>query len=124
MLRIKLLKGYAEVPEDSIIIDLSKGNKVDVGVISDREGELPTLVVISSESVRGLSVEAEEDLINKAIRDLPRFRYVKEQELPFPNKHASDKEWIKWNDSFRLGFFPLAMFKSSNNMKYRIFEDD
>lgn len=123
MKKIALLEGYAIVPDESTVIDLSGGNAADVGVIADRRGELPYLVVVSDKSVQGLSAEDESRIVDEAIKDLPSYVEVKSQELPYPTRNASKEEWRKWNDSFRLGFFPLALFQHLTNRDYRLYEE-
>ncbi len=123
-MKITLINGYAEVPDDSKVIDLSSGKAADIGVISDKSGNLPPLVVVSDKSVRGLSVEEGDKLVDDAIKDLPQYIEAKSQELPYPSNSTSKEEWKRWNDSFRLGFFPLAMFVDMPVSGYAIHEHE
>ena len=122
-MKISLLKGYAEVPDGTTVVDLSGGMAADIGIISDKSGELTPVVVVSDKSVRGLSVEEEDSLVDEAIRDLPQYQEAKSQEMPYPTCNASQEEWERWNESFRLGFFPLAMFENLADTEYRLYEE-
>lgn len=108
---IKLATGYAVVPGGSIVVDISDDKRPDyVGIISDCEGELTRVVVLSDISLMGLSDEQEENVINKAIKDLPEHKSIKEEEIPFPGYNAGTEELLAWYETFRLGFYPLGMF--------------
>lgn len=121
-MRIGLQNGYAILPQGVAIVDLSQGHARDVGVIRDRDGELPSLVVISSASVRGLSVKQEEWLVAAAIADRPEYQRVQADELAYPSKDTCERNWHVWSDSIRLGFFPLP--ESHKIDGYRIVFND
>ncbi len=122
--RINLTKGYADIPPNVMVLTLSDGIGEDVGVISDKTGELHPIVVVAGKSLRGLSVVEEDALVNEVVERLARYKEVKSKELPYPFG-KTEYEYIKWNNSFRLGFFPLSIFETLRIAdSYSIHEND
>ncbi len=111
---ILLKKLHAAVPKNATIVDLSNGNAIDAGVISDRRGELPPVVVLSSKYLNSISPIEEDRLVKEAIKELPQYLEVRAQERSYDD--------AGWNVSFRLGFFPITQLRLFSDTEYKMYE--
>ena len=102
--------GLAIVPEKSRIVDLSDGKSTNEAVISDHKGELAPILVKCEKSLKYLTAEEEEEIVQKAILGMPEYQAALDQELPYPTSDASEDEWMKWMRSRRLNLYPCEMF--------------
>lgn len=107
MKKIKLKNGYAFVPMNAIIINLTDGKGVDIGIIKDTYRKLPDLYVVSEKEFGRMSVKEENQLIDKAIEHLPEYREVRLNELPFPQSENLE-EGLRWFESRKLYFNTLV----------------
>ena len=122
-MKISISSGYAIVPDNAKLIDVSKGKHEDIGIIRDIKGELPTLTIIFGKSVGNLTMKEEERIVNEIIKDLPEYYNAKRQELPYPAHNADEDEWLEWSNSFRLRFFPIAMLIHFANTDYQLIQN-
>ncbi len=97
--KIGLANGYAEIPTDMMVVDISDGGEVDhMAIIADYKHAVPPIAVVSDKSLCRLSAEAEDAVVEAAIKDLPEYQ----------------EEWDEDEDNgiIRLGLFPLEMFST------------
>ncbi len=97
--KIELLNGYAEIPADMRVIDISAdGNINHVAIIADHKHEVPPIAVVSDKTMCGLSTDTEKAVVEAAIKDLPEYQTA----------------WKDVNGTgiIRLGLFPLEMIRT------------
>jgi hypothetical protein len=119
---IRLKNGVATIPCNVIVIRLTDGACTDIGVIKDNKGLLTDLVIISDESLRRLSVKEENDLIDRAIENLPLYQKVRSAELPFPSSDDPAEDLL-WFESEKLYFNSISALVAAgcNEYHYEVF---
>ncbi len=125
MKKVKLVHGFVTVPSDINVVDISECGDADyAAVLSDKAGVLPPLLIISDSSFCGINAATEDEVVTKAIKNLKRYQTVKAQELPYPNENGCKLFWNEWNDSFRLGLFPVEMFAHTEMEAYQLHREE
>ncbi len=125
MKKVNLVHGFVTVPSDINVVDISECGGADyAAILSDKAGILPPLLILSDSSFCGINAATEDEVVTKAIKNLEKYQQVKAQELPYPNKGASEIRWLAWNYSFRLGLFPVEMFTHMDMESYQLHREE
>lgn len=122
MKEIELIKGKADVPDNTYIIDLSDGSPTDIGVIIDADGVLEPLAVVYPKSVCHLSPKEADDLVWSAIKDLPQYCEARSQEIPY-SQNASEQEEFQRVMSIRLRLYPMEMIQRLKDDNYHLYRN-
>ena len=122
MKRINLVKGYVEIPDAVKVVDISDNSPKDVGIILDKDGELETLVVIADRSLSSLTVLETDQIIDKAIANLPQYKGIKAMELPNTLTCKATRKNCRWDESVRLRFYPIEAVISYSGSDYHLYK--
>lgn len=105
MNRIRLKTGVLIIPDEAIIADTTMTENVDyAGIVIDRDGQVPWLIILSESPLIKLSFEDEDALVLGAISDMPDYKVIRSEEA---DRVFEDGIWINqldWNETFRLRF--------------------